>query len=213
MEILEGPNLEELLAGGTLPVDRALRLATHMAEGLGALHRAGWVHRDLKPSNVIVLPGDHPKIVDFGLARRAGAAAAEPSFEGSWGYAAPEQIEGGAADVRSDVYALGVILYRMLVGHLPFGDAPVAAALGHLQDRPPPPRAQVPAIPVAVEAALLRALAKDPEARFATMEAFRAALEACPPVPPQEASHPRRFWIPALGALVALALSATPLAC
>lgn len=213
MEFLEGPSLEEVLAGGRLPVDRALRLAARIAEGMEVLHRAGWVHRDLKPGNVIVLPDDHPKIVDFGLARRVGTQAATPSFEGSWGYAAPEQIEGRAADVRSDVYALGVILYRMLVGRLPFGDAPVAAALGHLHDRPPPPRDQNPAIPPAVEAVLLRALAKDPAARFPTIEAFRAALEACRVEEGQGRRPRRRAWIPVVGIAAALALVAVGLAC
>lgn len=212
MEFLDGPNLEEILSGPRLSRERVLTLAARIAAGVGALHAAGWVHRDLKPSNVIVLEGSHPKIVDFGLARPVGAAPAEASFEGSWGYAAPEQIQGRAADPRADIYSLGVILYRMLLGRLPFGDAPVAAALGHLHDRPPPPREQDPTIPPALEDAILRALAKEPEARFPTMESFAAALEACElPQPPPAPT--RRPWIPVVGGAIALALIVAQLAC
>lgn len=213
MELLPGPNLEELLDGGKLPVERALPLVTRMAEGLATLHGAGFVHRDLKPSNVIVVDDDHPKIVDFGLARRIGATAGERGFEGSWGYAAPEQIQGHPVDPRSDVYALGIVLYRMLVGHLPFGDAPVAAALGHLHDRPPPPRSLDPTIPPAVEALLLRALAKDPEARFPSMEAFAAALERCAAAVPGRAPTSRRPWYLMAAAAAAFGLIAATLAC
>jgi len=214
MELLEGPSLEEILAGGPLPLDRALGLAGRIAKGLGALHRAGFVHRDLKPSNVIVLPDDRLKIVDFGLALPVGTPPAEAGFEGSWGYAAPEQLMGRAADPRSDVYALGVVLYRMLLGRLPYGDAPVAAALGHLHDRPPPPRAVDPSIPAEVEALVLRALAKDPRDRFASMEAFAAEIEACKGAGRAAArTPPRRGWISALGVLAALALVATQILC
>lgn len=212
MEFLEGPNLEELLSAGPLPLDRALSLAARMAEGLAVLHEAGWVHRDLKPSNVIVLEGDWPKIVDFGLARRVGAPSESASFEGSWGYVAPEQVRGEEADPRSDVYALGVVLYRMVLGHLPFGDAPVAAALGHLHERAPSPRVQNPAIPAAVDGLLLRALAKEAQDRFPTMKDFAAALreaaDARVEVEPRKGS-----WIPAVGVAVAVSLVAAHLAC
>lgn len=213
MELLEGPDLEAILAAGPLPVGRALRLAAGIAEGLAALHAAGWVHRDLKPSNVIVLPGDLPKIVDLGLARRMDSTAEEASFEGSWGFAAPEQVQGRPADPRSDVYALGVVLYRMLLGRLPFGDAPVAAALGHLHDRPPPPRRQDPSIPPEVEALLLRALAKEPQDRFPTMEAFAAALRAAEPAPPAPVAPWKWRWLLDLGTAIALVIVAAKLAC
>lgn len=179
MELLEGPSLEQVLAASPLSPERALRIARRIAEGLAEIHRAGVVHRDLKPANVVLLPGDFPKIIDFGLAQPAGNAPMESIFEGSWGYAPPEQIQGRPVDPRTDVYALGVILYRMLLGRLPFGDAPVAAALGHLHDRPPPIRDRNPAIPARVEALVLRALAKSPRARFGSMVELMAELDAC----------------------------------
>jgi len=212
MELLEGPSLEGILATGPLPVARALLLAARIAEGLAAIHHAGLVHRDLKPSNIVVLGGDRPKIVDFGLAQPVGREPGEGSFEGSWGYAAPEQVQGRAADPRTDVYALGVVLYRMLLGRLPFGDAPVAAALGHLHDRPPPLRERNPAISPRVEALVLRALNKDPRARFASMEELVTEIEACLQDPPEVSSGPRRAVLAATMA-VALVLLAARLVC
>lgn len=213
MERLQGRSLEVLLAEGPVSREEAVSWGIGIAEGLGALHRLGWVHRDVKPHNVFILPCGTPKVLDFGLALRAGEVGGVGAFEGSWDYVAPEQAVGGAAHPSADVYGLGAMLYELVVGRVPFGDSPITAVLGHLHEAPRPPRLVDPTISPSLGAAISRALAKDPTRRFGTMEAFAAALASSVgdlEEAPQARSGPP-WW--AGGLLAALAAAATWFIC
>ncbi len=180
MEWIEGPPLdEELAARGPLVPREALALLSPIAEALDAVHAAGLVHRDLSGSNVM-LRGGCPCLVDFGLSKPLGRAAAVTSDTvlGTPVAMAPEQIRGQAVGPETDVYALGLLLYRMLCGRPPFA-APTAAALEeqHLGTPPPAPSA-LAAVSPAVDAVVLRCLAKGPGARFPKAGDVVRALEA-----------------------------------
>ena len=181
MEHVEGRTLaEELRAEGRLPPERAATIAAGIAEALAAAHAAGAVHRDVKPSNVMLTNGDDVKVMDFGIARAGEEdTITHPSVVvGSAPYLSPEQARGEAADPRSDVYGLGVVLYEMLAGRPPFeAESPVAVAFKHLEERPAPPSSHEPGIPPDLDRVVLRALAKDPADRFGSAEAFLAALQ------------------------------------
>jgi serine/threonine-protein kinase len=187
MEHLKGQSLADLLrAEGRLAVPRALRIGAQIAQGLAAAHAAGIVHRDLKPDNVFLVSRrgepDFVKLLDFGLAKlidpgspaltRAGVVLGTPQ------YMSPEQCESrGNIDHRSDIYAVGVLLYQMVTGVLPFdGQSMGEILIKHVSDPPLPPRAVNAAVPEAVEQIILRCLAKAPEERFASMPLLAAAL-------------------------------------
>jgi serine/threonine-protein kinase len=181
MEQVPGRTLRDLLAErGTLPVRPALAIAAEVAAALEAAHAHGLVHRDVKPANVMV-GGDMIKVVDFGIAQSAGSMT-EPTSSGpvlgTPLYLAPEQAEGRAPDARGDLYALGVCLYEMLTGRPPFtGPTGLAIAYQHVHEQPTPPRELRPGLPEALEAVVMRAMAKDPDERFQTASQLRAALE------------------------------------
>jgi DNA-binding response OmpR family regulator len=194
MELLAGYALEEEMKGGrTLPMARSLRIATAVCEALAAAHRAGIVHRDIKPGNVFLhqaLGQEVPKVLDFGIAKIAGAAAVEQKVTldgwilGTPVYMAPERFGSGAVSGASDVYSVGVMLFQMLTGRLPFepGSDPMAMALKHKNEKPPSVRGLRPDAPPAVEEAILAALSKQPEERpSARGLADRLALAAPPP--------------------------------
>ena len=179
MELLEGQTLHDLVsARGRLAPSESLALLEPVCAALDAAHRAGVVHRDVKASNVIVATGDPPlvKLLDFGVARPAEAAGEALTTVGerlgSAHAMAPEQIRGGPVDARTDVYALGVLLYQLLTGALPFwSDDP--HELDRLQLDAPPPRAGLVApVPPAVDAVIERALAKRPDDRHPSAVAF-----------------------------------------
>lgn len=182
MELAEGPTLADLLAEGPLPADRAIAIARGVLEGLAHAHAHGVVHRDVKPANVI-LPNDHVKVADFGIARATfaeGDLTSTGQLLGTVDYLAPEQIEGDEIDARADVYAVGVILYQMLTGRLPFeAETPIAAATLRLTGPPDPPGALRPGIPRDLEAVVMIALARDPAERFAGAQEMIAALDRC----------------------------------
>ncbi|MBN1206107.1 MAG: protein kinase [Myxococcaceae bacterium] len=210
MELLEGETLHEYLARrGRLPPDEVLRLAEQMASALDAAHRAQVIHRDFKSSNVMRVPsasapgGWRVVVTDFGLA--LGAVRAEDplitqgrDILGSPGYMSPEQVEGAPLTPASDLYSLGVVLFELVTGRLPFHESTSAAtALKRLREPPPSPRELVPELEPLWERVLLRSLARHPQERFATASEIVAALRggageapsaSGATVPPPEAS-------------------------
>lgn len=195
MERLEGEDLSRLLAReGRLAWPRTQRLLLQIVRALAAAHEQGIVHRDIKPSNCfIVTPRrrsepDVIKLLDFGIAKTRPGAEETAALTGANDvvgtalYMAPEQAMGQPVDARTDVYALGVVMFQMLTGRVPFS-APtgVQVLVLHTRQPPPPPRTIEPSIAPAVEGIVLRALAKDPTARFQSMEELEAALDALGP--------------------------------
>jgi eukaryotic-like serine/threonine-protein kinase len=189
MECLEGRTLDQVLRDrGALPSPLACHLVSQVLSALSALHDRGVVHRDLKPENVFVLAMDHVKLCDFGIAaldENARARAMHPDLTplgrimGTPSYCAPEQIASATpADVRSDVYSVGVMLYELLTGEKPFQGTGFAGLCDAIVAEPPPPmRVFVTGIDPILEAIVMRALAKDPVDRPQTAVAFRASLE------------------------------------
>jgi serine/threonine-protein kinase len=180
MEYVPGQDLKAaILKHGSLPVDQAVSIARAVADGLEAAHRVGLVHRDIKPQNIIVGDHDQVKITDFGIAKSGLSTSATETgvIFGTADYLSPEQARGQTATTASDVYALGVTLYEMLTGRLPFtGDNAVSVAMQHVSQEPPPPRMYNPRIPPQLEALVLRALSKDPAQRPASAREFAQLL-------------------------------------
>lgn len=183
MELLDGPSLKRFLQERDAPLEiaDAVQLTAKLADALEHAHSRGIVHRDVKPSNVLLRNGqlDQPVLTDFGVARMVEQTlnTGEGTTLGTPTYMAPEQGKGKPGDARSDIYALGVILFELLTGSPPFSaDSPYSLILRHIHTPPPSPRAVRPAVPQALEDVVLRALAKDPDARYPTAAAFAAAL-------------------------------------
>lgn len=161
MELVGGESLHQhLRVGRQLPLPEALRIASHLAQGIVAAHAAGVVHRDLKPSNVM-LHRERVVITDFGVALALHEGGRRVSLVGTPGYMAPEQIVGGAVDGRADVYALGVVLFRMLAGRMPFPGDPETQVAAQLEGAFPDLRAVLPTIPSAIAEIVRDAVAKD----------------------------------------------------
>lgn len=180
MEHVEGETLKEVIRreGGFDP-DRACAIAAQVCDALDYAHRHGIVHRDIKPQNILLTAEGAVKVADFGIARAlAGSTITQPgSVVGSAQYLSPEQARGDAAGARSDIYALGVVLYEMVTGRLPFaGESPVALALKHIREAPPAPRSLDGRIPPRVEQIILRAMSKLPEQRYASAGEMRDDL-------------------------------------
>ena len=207
LELLEGGSLQDRLRGGPLPLPEAKRVMTQIAGAVGYLHLEGILHRDLKPLNVLFDDQGNARLTDFGLARARGAMTLTQTGEllGTPGYMAPEQVlDPRQVDARSEVYALGALLFALLTGRPPFQAATALATLDRVLNRPPPTlrtsRGDDGA--AAFEELCARALAKDPADRPQTAEAFVAALERGPAGAPA-----RRLAILAVaGGMVALAL-------
>jgi eukaryotic-like serine/threonine-protein kinase len=180
MELLRGRTLKEIVAhDAPLDQERALDIAVQILKAAGFAHRRGVVHRDFKPQNVIVDDEDRVKVTDFGIARAGASEITETgSIMGTAQYLSPEQAQGTTAEDTSDLYSIGVMLYEMLAGRLPFvGDSAVAVALRHLTEPPQPLRQLRSDIHPALEAVVMKALAKDPSERFQDADSFVAALE------------------------------------
>lgn len=177
MEYIEGITLKEYIAeNDRLSWREAVSFAAQIAEGLEAAHKNHVIHRDIKPQNIIMTPEGVLKVTDFGIARASNSQATMTMANTAIGtvhYLSPEQARGGYTDSRTDIYSLGVVLYEMLTGKLPFTDeSPVAVAIKHIQEEPTPIRELSPKIPASVERVTMRAMNKDPEKRYATAGEF-----------------------------------------
>jgi tRNA A-37 threonylcarbamoyl transferase component Bud32 len=192
MEYLQGCLLAEQIGRQeAFPVDRALHIAAQIADALQASHEQGVIHRDLKPDNILLInrdgTPDFVKVFDFGLAKLMAKDGFPPAHHtdggmvmGTPSYMSPEQCEGRTLDCRSDVYSLGVILFEMLTGRLPFsGEGYGEVLTKHVSVEAPPVGRFVPDIPAGVEAIVKRALAKDPSRRFQSMSELRRAMLDC----------------------------------
>jgi serine/threonine-protein kinase len=180
MEYVEGRSLRDLIRSEA-PLDpgQAAEIAAEIAAALGFAHRSGVVHRDVKPGNVLLTRTGNVKVTDFGIAR-AGTSdglTQTGSVMGTATYFSPEQAQGRSVDGRSDVYALGVVLYEMVTGGAPFtGDSPVSVAYKHVREAPVPPTQKNPEVPPDLEQIIMTALAKDPDQRYQTADDMRADL-------------------------------------
>ncbi len=178
MEFVDGVDGAELLRReGRLAPEAAVRLVVQAATALDAAHRAGVVHRDVKPSNLMVTPDGGVRLIDFGIAGHAGqpSITATGHVVGTLGYMAPERF-AGTADARSDQYSLGCVLYELLTGRRPFGDGDSPQQMrAHLMTAPPAASALAPGVPADLDAAIIRAMAKDPTHRWAGAGDFAAA--------------------------------------
>ena len=182
MELVKGTTLRaDIDAHGPLQLAAVLAIGTQVADALSAAHAAGLVHRDVKPANILLSADGRVLVADFGIAKAAqgGDHTEDGAMVGTAKYLAPEQVQGHPVDPRTDVYALGIVLYEALTGVAPFqGDTDTATAIARLTNDPVRPRQLRPDIPEAVEAVIGRALARRPEDRFPTAAAMRAALMA-----------------------------------
>ncbi len=184
MEYVEGVDLSRLIAdGGSLPPTRAISIALQMADALAHIHRQGLLHRDVKPGNILVAPGDRVKLTDFSIAREAEETmlTLKGSLVGTVEYMAPEQIREEPTDARADVYALGAVLYEMLAGRPPFVRESGVSDLWPMMERilkekPRAPHEVNASVPKDISDATMRALEKDPTARFASMDDFAQTL-------------------------------------
>jgi serine/threonine protein kinase len=231
MELMEGETLTERLRKGPLPIEMVLRFGQEIADALAAAHALGITHRDLKPGNIMVTKSGI-KVLDFGLAKisevpsaaitgdgapTAGAPplTAEGTILGTFHYMAPEQIEGRDADARTDIFALGVVLYEMLTGKRPFeGESRAAVISSILKDEPQPSRELRPGIPPGLESIISRCLIKDPGGRWQSAVDLGYALKwisdfTAPPLPTP--ATPRRKFPVAIAGLVLLLAALIPM--
>lgn len=182
MELVHGITLrQELDRRHSLPPAEAVRIGVQVADALATAHLSRLVHRDIKPANILLSEDDRVMVADFGIAKLAEGAdhTQEGTMLGTAKYLAPEQVDGRPVDARTDVYALGVVLYEMLCGRPPFAaDTDVATALARLHADPPRPRQIKADIPRALDELVMRALARDPDGRYATAAELRAALQS-----------------------------------
>ena len=236
MESVEGTTLRSLLASGRrLVPERALEITAGVLDALDYSHRHGIVHRDIKPANVMLTTAGEIKVMDFGIARAVADPASTMTQTGATlgtaQYLSPEQAQGGAIDPRSDIYSTGCMLYELLTGRPPFtGDSPVSVAYQHVRENPVPPSQIDEGVPVAVDAIVMKALAKNPDNRYQTalemredidralggrpvtatpvMDETRAMATVAPAtvVPPDKPSRARRIGFVILGLAVAAAI-------
>jgi eukaryotic-like serine/threonine-protein kinase len=182
-EFVDGENLKELIQRtGPLPTRRAVELALAVAEGLAFAHQHELVHRDVKPQNVLLNGDGEAKVTDFGIARSLDvehSVTQTGTVLGTSNYLSPEQARGEQVSPATDVYSLGVVLYELLTGDVPFpGDNFVAVAMKHINEQPPDLLERRPDLPMRLVAAVDRALAKDPEQRFRSMDEFARELRS-----------------------------------
>ena len=180
MEYVEGRSLRELMRDdGPIESGRAADITAEIASALAFAHRSGVVHRDVKPGNVLITPQGHVKVTDFGIAHSgtSDGLTQTGSVMGTATYFSPEQAQGLAVDGRSDVYSLGVVLYELVCGGVPFvADSPVSVAYKHVREDPLPPSQRNTDVPAGLEQIIMSALAKDPDQRYQSADDMRADL-------------------------------------
>src|SRR5512144_1864364 len=184
MELVPGTNLKALLRKrGRFSIDEGIPLIVQACAGLGYAHRAGLVHCDVKPHNMLVTPDNRLKVTDFGIARAMATLNPGEKMDVVWGspqYYSPEQASGHVPSPASDVYSLGIVMYEMLTGTLPFtGSTAEELAHLHLEADPVPPSEYVPDIPPALEDIILKVLSKEPSARYRTADQLARVLMNC----------------------------------
>ncbi|MDQ3888952.1 MAG: Stk1 family PASTA domain-containing Ser/Thr kinase [Actinomycetota bacterium] len=194
MEMIEGRSLKEvILARGPLSVSQAIDYAEQILDALRFAHRHGIIHRDIKPHNILIGPEGRLKVTDFGIARAGFSQMTEAgSIMGTAQYLSPEQARGAPVTAASDLYSVGIVLYEMVTGEVPFdGHSPIEIAMKHVNETPRPPSDVNPDVPRELDQIVLRALAKDPHDRYQTAELFSEdleRLEAGVPVSPETAA-------------------------
>lgn len=180
MEYVDGSSLKEVIQKqGPLPIARALEITAEICDGIASAHALGLIHRDIKPQNILLDKTGKAKVTDFGIAKSSNTATLTEAgiTMGTVHYFSPEQARGQQVVPQSDIYSIGIVLFEMLTGQIPFdSDTAVALAMKHIEEPPPPPRRLNPSIPPVVEQIVLRALAKDPSRRFSTAEEMSRAL-------------------------------------
>ena len=172
MELIEGITLKEYIAKkGKLSIKEATSIAIQVSMGLEAAHNHGIVHRDVKPQNIIISTDGKVKVTDFGIARAASSNTISSNVMGSVHYSSPEQVRGGYSDEKSDIYSLGITLYEMVTGRVPFdGDTTVAIAIKHLQEEMVPPSVYAEDLPYSLEQIILKCTQKSVNRRYDKME-------------------------------------------
>jgi serine/threonine protein kinase len=181
MEFVEGVTLEKLSSEMAIPTDRMVDFATQALSALSFAHNHGVIHRDIKPANIMITTHGQVKLMDFGIAKNADEMhLTRPGMTiGSVYYMSPEQVRGGTVDARSDIYSFGITLYESLTGRKPFqADTSYSVLNAQLNEAPIPPIQVNPALPAELNAIVLHALEKSPDARFQTAQEFHDALKA-----------------------------------
>ena len=193
MELVDGITLrQELDRRHHLPPAEAVRIGVAVADALSVAHQSRLVHRDIKPANILLCQDERVMVADFGIAKleEGGDHTQEGTMLGTAKYLAPEQVEGGPVDARTDVYALGVVLYEMVCGRPPFeADTDAATALARLHGDAPRPRQISADVPRDLDDVIMRAMARDPEQRYESAAELRAALQAAHLGPPEPVSY------------------------
>ncbi len=198
MEYLEGTPLNEVIRQeGPIPADRAIEITLQILTAARFAHKRGVIHRDIKPHNVIIDSEDRVKVTDFGIARAGASDVTETgSIVGTAKYLSPEQAQGQTVGGQSDLYSIGIVLYELLTGQVPFdADSAVSVALKHVSEQPPSPRAVNPTVSPELDAIVLRTLAKHPGERFANADEFISALELV--YDPTSVTPPPGYFLPA----------------
>ena len=178
MEYVEGITLKTYIEKkGQLSFKEAVSIAIQVGRGIEAAHNKGIIHRDIKPQNIIISTEGKVKVTDFGIARAANSNTISSDVMGSVHYSSPEQARNGFVDGKSDIYSLGIVMYEMVTGRVPFdGDTTVAVAIQHLQEEMVSPSAYAPNLPISMEKIILKCTQKNPDRRYESMTALLADL-------------------------------------